>query len=218
MQCVSVRRDNIVNNSNFIGSSYTHTSWIQYGLPDLVYGLAMALTGILFVLGFSLHPGSSLTLAVPLLWGLIFVVARWCLIQLKQRYALSGSECEPFQKPRWKRIAFSLTVTVVTLAVFCAALFTIHRDHLHAQAVHEWTAAIGPLASIVFAFAYLYSWSRYRWIEGIWLAGVCLAAGAWMYRFRAGFVGIAWLLLAAGGTQVLIGAWRFIGFTKSHSQ
>jgi len=177
------------------------TFWAQDGLPNLVFGINFMLTGLGFLLGFSLPRNHIYPIVASLLWCAISLASRWGLMKLKRLIAFPRSGYVAFQPPGWMRhasfIAIGVVSAVLAPVVICQSIG------------HEWTVIVGPAAAVFFALASLDSWFRYKFPDGIFWAGVSLAVGAWMFHIRAGFIeSLLWLLIANGAAWVFTGGMR----------
>jgi len=184
------------------------TYWAQDGLPSLVYGLNFMLTGLVFLIGFSLPRNHFYPFAAILLWGVITLASRWGLMKLKRRIAFPRSGYVAFQPRGWMPRASIFAI----LVVFAAVVPIVIRQ----PSYHGWTLIAGPAAAFLFVLASLDSWFRYRFPDGILLAGVSVAVGVWMFHTHAQFIsGLLWLVIATGGAGAFTGGLRLYVFLRT---
>lgn len=192
----------------YLISKRPFTFWAQDGLPSLVFGLNFMLTGLVFLIGFSLPRNPFYPFAALLLWGVIILASRWGLMKLKRRIVFPRSGYIAFQPRGWMFHA-----SVIAIGIVLAAFVPIV---IRQSSFHGWTLNAGPAAAFLFALASLDSWFRYRFPDGILLAGVSVAVGVWMFHTHAQFInGLLWLIIATGGAGVFTGGLRLYVFLRT---
>jgi hypothetical protein len=186
--------------------------WDQDGLPGLVLGLVLIVSGGVFLVGRALPRGSSISqvyaIVAPILWGGSCLAMRWGLKKLKERITFPRGGYVALREP---------TLTYRASALAAVLLVGAGMALLNAKGgLPQWRWMAAPGFATFFAVALLVGGLQYRLPHMLWLAAFSLVLGAWMYRIRAGVEGGLWVMLWLGGAMALTGAVRLRSFLKAN--
>lgn len=206
--------------------------WAEDGVVELTMGLLWFLTGAIFWFGQTVQPRSSFgafwAFAQSILWFCALFGSTWAMRRLKERViAPRGGYVALMDAPATGHIAvkgmvlpfrwWRLLGPVLTLLCSLALWWLKSHDGWWRENPRAWTWMMGP-AFALFLVIFILWWAvwRLRVLRYLWLAGLALVLGLWMYLTRAPFernsVMIAWL----GGGLAVMGAIRFKSFLRDN--
>lgn len=183
--------------------------WDQDGLPELMLGLLLTITGSAFLAGYALPRESSIAqvyaFVAPIVWGGSSLAMSWGLRKLKERITFPRGGYVALRRPT---PAYRVSALVVVLLVG-GWMFLLRDGLTRGQSV------VAPGVAAFFVVALLVGGLRYRLPHMLGLAAFSLLLGAGAYRINAGSQGALSVMVFLGVAMVLTGALRLRNFLKA---